>query len=131
MDNNKYGTLINRVKAILFDLVILIGLGVSVSMLLAKFEHVPDYIRIVAFVLIFFLYDPLCTSLLGGTAGHFLMGLRVRRNNDETKKIIFPAALVRFLVKAMLGWISLLTVSGNKKKRAIHDSVAGSVVIEV
>jgi uncharacterized RDD family membrane protein YckC len=129
MDKNKYGSLINRVKAILIDFIILIGFGVLVSMLFAKFENVPNYFRIIAFVLIFILYDPLCTSLLGGTAGHFLMGLRVRRSSDETKRIIFPVAIARFLAKVILGSISLLTVTGNKKSRAIHDSIAGSVVI--
>jgi uncharacterized RDD family membrane protein YckC len=126
---NRYGTLLNRIKAILIDFIILIGSGILVSTLLAKFENVPDIIRIIAFVLIFLLYDPLCTSLLGGTAGHFLMGLRVRRSSDETKKIIFPVALIRFTAKVFLGSISLLTITGNSKNRAIHDSIAGSVVI--
>jgi hypothetical protein len=28
-----------------------------------------------------------------------------------------------------LGWVSLLTVSGNEKRQAIHDSIVGSVVV--
>jgi uncharacterized RDD family membrane protein YckC len=41
----------------------------------------------------------------------------------------FPVALIRFTAKVFLGSISLLTITGNSKNRAIHDSIAGSVVI--
>ena len=47
-----------------------------------------------------------------------------------TKNISFPFALVRYLLKMFLGWISLLTITANDKKKAIHDFVAKSVVIE-
>jgi len=39
--------------------------------------------------------------------------------------------LVRFLAKVGLGWLSLLTVTGNEKKMAIHDYLAQSVVLSV
>jgi len=67
--------------------------------------------------------------LFGGTIGHFLIGIRVKRERKPEKNIIFPFALIRFVVKATLGWISLLTVSNNLKRKAIHDHMIGSVVI--
>lgn len=60
-----------------------------------------------------------------------IMGLRVKNESNEEKNILFHKAILRYLVKSSLGWISLLTVSGNKKKKAIHDKVAGSVVIYI
>lgn len=130
MNENKYGKLINRIKALLIDLVVLMGMGIAASTILSKYENVQDSVRIAIFIFIFFLYDPLLTSFAGGTIGHLFMGLRVRKNKDESKNIIFPLAFVRFIFKASLGWISLLTVPGHEKNKAIHDIIVGSVLIQ-
>ena len=130
MDEMKYGTLINRVKAAIVDFLVLMGLGLAVSTMLSVFENVPDFVRVILFILIFILYDPIFTSTIGATIGHLILGLRIRRSNDEDRKIIFPIALVRFILKALLGWISLLSIAVIKKKKAIHDLVAGSVVLQ-
>jgi uncharacterized RDD family membrane protein YckC len=129
MNYTTYGTLIKRVKAIIFDLLVLVGLGLLATSILERFENSPDSARLIAFAFVFFLYDPLFTSFAGGTIGHLIMGLRVKREPDEEKNIIFPLAIVRFIIKAFLGWISLLTVSGNTKKKALHDMIVNSVVI--
>lgn len=102
---------------------------IIVTYVFALFEDVPDNARIAAFVFIFFLYDPIFTSSFGGTLGHMMFGIRVKREKNQVRNILFPLALIRFFLKALLGWISLLTVSGNEKRKAIHDYVAGSVVI--
>lgn len=130
MNDTKYGTLLNRIKAILIDGLVIIGFGLVATTILSKFETVGNSVRVIVFLFIFLFYDPLFTSFFGATIGHFIIGLRVRRENDETKKIIFPMALIRFIIKAFLGWLSLLTVSGSKKSKAIHDAIAGSVVLQ-
>jgi uncharacterized RDD family membrane protein YckC len=99
------------------------------SYIFSLFESVPDNARIIAFVFIFLLYDPIFTSLFGGTIGHMMLGIRVKRESDEQKNILFHKAILRYLVKVLLGWVSLLTVSGNKKRKAIHDFLVGSVVV--
>ena len=81
-----------------------------------------------AFIALFVLYDPLTTSMAGGALGHLALGLRVRKESSEDGKISVFAALLRFAVKSLLGWISLITVIGNKWKRAIHDMISDSVV---
>lgn len=118
-----------RVKAAVTDSIILVGFMMTTAYIFSTFAHVPDIVRIVAFVFIFVLYDPIFTSTFGGTIGHFIMGIRVKRVSDQEKNILFPFAIIRFIVKAFLGWISLLTVSGNEKRKAIHDSIVGSVVV--
>ena len=118
-----------RVKAVIADSFVIIIFMIIVTYTFSIFENVPDSARIIAFIFIFFLYDPIFTSLFGGTIGHMMFGIRVKREKNQQKNILFPLAIIRFLVKALLGWISLLTVSGNKKRKAIHDSLVGSVVI--
>lgn len=128
--NRNYAVLPDRVKAAIIDSLLLIGFMYAASELLALFEAVPTYVRIIVAVFIFLLYDPIFTSYYGGTVGHSFSGIEVKREVDTDRNISFPAAVLRFIFKALLGWISLLTVTAHEKKRAIHDLVAGSVVLE-
>jgi uncharacterized RDD family membrane protein YckC len=68
---------------------------------------------------------------LGCTLGNLFMGIRVKRIEDSTRRINILQALIRYPVKACLGWLSMLTVTGDPKKRAIHDMVSGSVMIKL
>jgi uncharacterized RDD family membrane protein YckC len=129
MTEENYPGILDRVKAIFIDGIIIIVYMFIVSYIFSLFENVPDNARIIAFVFIFFLYDPLFTSLLGGTIGHMIIGIRVKRELNEQKNIQFPSAVLRYIVKASLGWISLLTITANKKGKAIHDMLVGSVVV--
>jgi uncharacterized RDD family membrane protein YckC len=130
MDINKYGSISKRARAILIDGLIMLGLGLVASLIISKFNNVPDFVRAIAFILVFFLYDPLFTSLIGATIGHMIIGLKVRQEKDETKRIIFPLALVRYIVKVVLGWASLLSISDDNKRMALHDSLVKSVVLQ-
>lgn len=129
MSKNNYPGVLSRVKAVITDSVVLIAFMFLITYVFEHIKNVPNNARITAFVFIFILYDPIFTSAFGGTIGHLTNGLNVKRAADENKKIIFPFAVIRFIVKALLGWISLLTVSGNEKGKAIHDSLVGSVVV--
>ena len=118
-----------RIKAAFTDGIILMALMVVFSQILALFETVPDAVRILGFIFIFILYDPLFTSFLGGTVGHMIMGIRVKKQSDLTENIILPLAVVRFICKAILGWVSLLTIGSSRKNLAIHDMAVKSIVI--
>lgn len=124
-----YAGIFDRVKAVIIDSIILIILMYVTTDLLSLFDNVPNSARIIAFVCIFCLYDPMLTSVFGGTIGHKLSGIRVKQEEHPEKNIPFLLALLRYITKASLGWISLLTVSGHEKKKAIHDAIAGSVVV--
>lgn len=126
-----YALLIDRVKAAFVDALILIAMMFAASEILALFDEVPNFVRIVLFIFIFILYDPLLTSFYGGTIGHSMNGLGVRKDNDSDQNIRLHLAVLRFLLKSFLGWISLLTVTGNDKKQALHDFAANSVVVKV
>lgn len=126
---NVYVGIFERVKAVVIDSIVFVFLLVAVTQLFSMFDNVPDTARMIAFVFIFILYDPLFTSFLGGTPGHHINGIRVKLESNQTRNIILPLAILRFIIKVSLGWLSLLTVSGNSQRKAIHDMVAGSVVI--
>ncbi len=129
MNAENYPGIIERVKAFVFDTFIMVVFMFITAFIFNHFENVTDNARMIAFIFIYLLYDPLFTSLFGGTIGHMIVGVRVKRSSNEQKNIFFLLAIPRYLAKVTLGWISLLSVSGNKKKMAIHDFLVGSVVI--
>jgi uncharacterized RDD family membrane protein YckC len=128
-DDTTFPTLVARIKALFIDILIMLAIFTAASLLIDSIGDVPGFAR--GFVLIFmlYLYDPLMTSLTGGTLGHKLMKLKVKRYNDPERNISMPRAFLRFIIKTALGWISFLTVTANKRKRAIHDSVSGSIML--
>jgi len=129
MTEENYPGIFERLKAIVTDGIILVVFMFVAAHIFSLYENVPDNARIIAFVFIFLLYDPLFTSLFGGTIGHMIIGIRVKRESNELKNILFPLAILRYIVKALLGWISMLTIARNTKRKAIHDILVGSVVV--
>ncbi|MEM6892421.1 MAG: RDD family protein [Bacteroidota bacterium] len=127
---DQYALLPDRIKAVVVDSVLVIIAMYAVSEILNGFDNVPNYVRIVIAVFLLFLYDPIFTSLYGGTIGHSYSKIKVKRDSDSTRNISFPMAIVRFLIKATLGWLSLLTVTSAEKRKAIHDLEAKSVVLK-
>ncbi len=119
----------DRVKAAITDAMVIVLLMFIAFKAFDSFEHATPLMRKVVFIIIVALYDPLLTSLLGGTLGHRAFKLRVKQDSNPKKNIWIPVALFRFAIKACLGWISILTVSSNSKGKAIHDMLAGSIII--
>ena len=124
-----FPSLVTRVKALVIDAIVLLILFSLASILIDKFEQTPTLVRIIVFVFAFYIYEPLFVALLGGTIGHHAIGVTVKQIKQPTIKINPLQAIVRFITKYLLGWVSFLTLIGNKRKRAIHDLVSGSVVL--
>ncbi len=122
--------LTDRVKAAVIDSIILIAMMYGATELLSLFDAVSDNTRMGIFIIVFFLYDPILTASFGGTIGHSKAGIMVKKEKDNSKNISFPYAIVRFLIKLALGWISLLTVTANEKRKALHDMAVGSIVLK-
>ena len=126
----KYAILPDRVKAVVIDGIVLIVLMYTVTEIFALFDEVPNFLRVIAFIFVFILYDPILTSKYGATIGHSFAKISVKRDDDDVKNLLFHKALLRFLIKFSLGWVSLLTVTGSEKRKALHDFAADSVMIE-
>ncbi|WP_308993862.1 RDD family protein [Mariniflexile litorale] len=129
MEEEKYSKLFTRIKAAFVDALELIILMYSATEIFNLIEMIPNYIRICVFVFLFLLYEPILISVFGATVGHFFNDIVVKRDGDEQKNVLFPKAIFRFIFKFFLGWVSLLTISSNEKRKAIHDYVGGSVVL--
>jgi uncharacterized RDD family membrane protein YckC len=128
-DSTMFPSLVSRIKALFVDVVIILIIFTATTLFIDSFGEIPSFVR--GFILIFmlYLYDPLLTSLTGSTLGHKLMNLKVRRYDEPDRKISLGQAFGRFFIKGLLGWISFLTVTGNPRKRAIHDIASGSIML--
>jgi len=129
VQKKEYPELTKRIKAAVTDGIIIIIFMLVISDIFSSLESVPNAARIIASLFIFVLYDPICTSFFAGTIGHKVIGIRVKRESDEQKNISFAAAIIRFIIKALLGWISFLTIGSSPKRMALHDIAVKSVVI--
>ncbi|HEX7905018.1 MAG TPA: RDD family protein [Chitinophagaceae bacterium] len=129
---NKYPDLKTRIQSTFIDGILMIVLMFAAAWVFDKVsnsENEDGWVRAVVFIGIWVIYEPLLMTL-GGTLGNYMMGIRVRKENDTTKKINLLQAFLRFVVKFFLGWISFLTIHTNVERRALHDFAGGSVVIE-
>lgn len=127
--DNQYPSILDRIKSTTIDTIIIIAFIFLMSEILNSFENVPTYVRVCIFAVIL-LYEPICTTF-GATIGNDKMGIRVRSNSDHSKKINIPQAVLRFIFKFSLGWLSFITVFSSGKSRTMHDYLSGSVMIKI
>ncbi|MBP7558176.1 MAG: RDD family protein [Chitinophagaceae bacterium] len=125
-----FPSLKERVQSTFIDTLLIISLMFVAAAALDRFGPVPDWLRIVIFLTLWLVYEPLATSL-GSTLGNYLMKIRVREYGKPNQRINFLLALVRYVIKFLLGWLSFITISTNPEKRAIHDLAAGSIMIKI
>jgi uncharacterized RDD family membrane protein YckC len=126
----QYPSLADRIQTIFIDGVFICVLMFFFSWLLDKFTTVPDWTRIALFFGIWAIYEPLLV-VFGCTLGQYVKGLRVKDHSDTHRRIGVFASFIRYVFKTVLGWLSFLTITANKERRAIHDLISGSVVINI
>ena len=120
-----------RIKSMMIDAVVVIVLMMIASQILNFFNVESGLIKGLTLGLIAF-YEPVLISF-NRTVGQKFMGLRVRNfkaysTSGESININIFWSILRFITKSLLGWISLLTIHSNDYGKAIHDSVANSVM---
>lgn len=124
----RFPSLSDRIQSTMIDGLFLIGLSFIIARILDGYNQVPDYLRIGLFIFLFLVYEPLLIAI-GCTLGQLVKGIRVRHNQEPTRKINFLQSLFRYLIKILLGFVSFFTIHSNPKRRAIHDLASDSVMI--
>ncbi len=117
----------------MIDTLLMVLMMFIVTWIMDKYVIVKEdnegLVKAISFVCIWGVYEPLSMTL-GSTLGNYLIGIRVRKHKNYNKNINIFQAYIRFAVKLLLGWLSFVTIGMNEEKRAIHDMVSGSVMIE-
>jgi uncharacterized RDD family membrane protein YckC len=73
-------------------------------------------------------YEPVMTAKFA-TFGQVVFRFRIR-DNDSGDKIGIFKAYARLVLKFVLGFISLLTIPNDEKRRALHDKALSTVAIK-
>ena len=124
-----YPTLFRRYIATVIDGLLAFAVIVIVGLLPGEGAAIGRT-KFLAFVVFGFWAEPMLTSHWC-TPGQGLTGIRVRSNDDPEEHIGLGSAVLRLLVKSLLGWISFFTLPFTHRQRALHDIVANSVMIQV
>lgn len=128
MESAKYPQVSSRVKAMVLDYGLILGAAIIFNQVLDAIGLELVSVRIALYVVIL-MYDPVMVAFTGGTIGHKVFDLKVKRISNEDKNVLFPLAVVRFVLKAFLGWISFLSIGASSRNLAIHDALSGSIVL--
>ena len=73
-------------------------------------------------------YEPVCIAVAGGTVGHLSMNLRIVRA-DNFGRVSFGRALLRTVVKAVVGIWVFMAIYFTRRSQGLHDLAAGTVVV--
>ena len=99
------------------------------AFLIDGYGGAPAWLRATVYVLMIYLYEPLSVNWRGGTVGHRLLGLEVRRFSNPSRRLDLLRCSVRILFKLVLGGISVLVSYLREDNRTLHDMICGSVVV--
>ena len=102
--SQQYTTLLARIKSITIDTLFLICCMAFFTIMLDGFKNIPVDLRMWLFISLV-MYEPLCTTF-GATLGNYKMGIRVRKNSDQSKRINIFQALIRYFFKTLFAWFS-------------------------
>lgn len=122
-------TLLERTKASLIDVLLIVFLMYSFSIAFEFFDNVPVNFRKWLMIFLFLIYEPLANTIYT-TFGNYIMDIRVRKVSDTAKNLNIFNSFFRYLFKTLFGWFSFITIFFTKDSRAIHDFIGGSVVVK-
>lgn len=123
-----YPRILKRIRGAWIDGIIIPVAAVGSLILLNEVGVDSGHLKAAVAVLIILALEPFAVSLTGGSIGHHLVGMRVRRLSSD-RNLGIVAALARFIVKTLLGLPAFLVVLTTKRRQALHDVVARSVVV--
>lgn len=124
-----YPTLLKRIQAVFIDLLLILTVFALTSTIINAIGDIATAVKIAVFISCVILYEPVFVAFMGGTLGHKVMGMRIKKHDKPEENISILSAILRVIVKSLLGWISFLTVTLTSEKRALHDMASGSIVV--
>lgn len=122
-----YPILLRRYLASLLDLLIPLGFAALIGKTLSIDTEPTISATWLVLLVPFLIYEPLLTAFYA-TIGQLIFKFRVRKLN-EIHRISIGQAFLRLIAKYALGGVSFLTLPARADRKAIHDLVSGSIVV--
>jgi uncharacterized RDD family membrane protein YckC len=123
-----YARFMPRLRALYIDAIIMmvVAFGVLFVAVTLRSDNIARVLG-VAIVVSWLLYEPLLVSFAGGTIGHRRTNLRVV--DDRTQgNVGLLKSFARSIIKALLGWVSFVTMLTTRRSQAMHDLLTRSTV---
>ncbi len=121
-----YPSLLKRVQSTFIDGLITFFL-IGVFTVVANFINIESITLKILAIILGLSYEPLLIKSYR-TIGQRIVRIKVINIQNGEKVNLFNA-YKRFFFKTLLGWVSFLIMFNNDKRRAIHDYIAGTVVV--
>lgn len=123
-----YGSLSRRIRALVIDLLVLF-VGLMFTVILADAFRSTLGGRLAAASVWFFVlgYEPLLIGISGATIGHRLSNLHVVHDASGSAPGV-ARALIRFLIKSLLGVFSFAGMAFTRRYQSWHDQLTGTTV---
>jgi uncharacterized RDD family membrane protein YckC len=127
-DGPRYGRFLRRLQAVFIDAIVIL-LAIAGALFVSVTLNSQGLARTLGFSVAagWLLYEPALLALIGGTVGHYVCNLRVVDNRTGAN-INFFKAVARTVIKALLGWLSFITMATTRRHQAIHDLLTRSTV---
>jgi len=100
---------------------IVVVVVISVALLAASTVRIDNFSRAIGIIvpIAWLLYEPALVSLAGGTLGHYFVNLRVV-DNRHGGNVSFLKAVVRFVIKTILGLFSFIVMTATRRNQALN-----------
>lgn len=124
-----YATFTARARALVMDAVIISVAAVALLFISTLMENVPGSgaLSVIGLFALLVLYEPIMVARFGATIGHQRANLRVVSDRTGGPPN-FLVALVRFILKAILGFVSFATMLFTQRHQAFHDFITRTTV---
>ena len=126
-----YATFARRIRALVFDWMVLVGLLLAL-VFLAALLPLGQTARLTFFALVIslsILYEPVLVAFRGRTVGQQLCNLLVVAPTPSGRLPLWKA-FVRWLLKALTGIASFATMGATQRNQALHD-LAFNTTVEI
>lgn len=121
-------TLLSRVKATFIDQLIIISFCILAAYIKNVLE-IENIYFIITILVLAFSYEPFLTSH-SMTIGQRIMKIRVAKVSMPSERLSIGKAFLRSFFKLILGWITFVGMFFSYERRAFHDYIVSSIVIE-
>lgn len=115
-----------RIQSTFIDSIVAVTLVFMLCALANCINEESATLKITA-VIIGFSYEPLLVCY-HRTIGQMIVRMKVTDLKNGSRPLL-PASYLRFVVKSLLGSLSFILIFSDVQRRAIHDHIAGTLVV--
>lgn len=120
-----------RIQYNTIDLLLLIIVLIIITNALPFFSEVPTIVNWLLFGSLGIVYDIVFHKYMHFTPGQDIMGMFLRKSDEQGADPTAKQLAIRFLIKYYLWPFVIVSIVLDKQRRGIHDKIAKTILLEV